>query len=111
MTKPAAALAAQKQQLIAEGALYRVSVAHARACVSQALRPEALLHEVVQQAAGYAGARVETLLAPNGPRLQALMPVLLAALSFLARRKLVKPALGAVAAAAGLAWYLRSKRR
>lgn len=111
MTKHAAALAAQKQRLIAEGALYRVGVVHAKACVSQALRPEALLHQAVQQAVGYAGARVETLLAPNGPRLQALMPVLLTTLSFIARKKLVKPALGAVAAAAGLLWYLRRRRQ
>ncbi|HAT33696.1 MAG TPA: hypothetical protein DCW29_23495 [Janthinobacterium sp.] len=106
-----AAIAAHKKRLIAQGQLYRIGIVHARANVGQALRPEALLEGALGMALGFAGARVETLLAPGGFRLQAVVPYVLTALSFIGRRKLVKPAL-VVGAVVGVAatWLLRRKR-
>lgn len=101
---------ARKRQLIADGELYRVSIIHARANVGHALRPETLLQGVVETARGFAGHRVEALLAPGGARLQTFMPYVLTALSFIGRKKLVKPALVLVAAAAGAAAWLRRKQ-
>lgn len=100
---------ARKRQLIAEGELYRVGIVHARANVGHALRPETLLQGVVETATGFAGHRVEALLAPGGARLQTIMPYVLTALSFIGRKKLVKPALVLVAAAAGAAAWFRRK--
>jgi hypothetical protein len=65
-----AAQAARKRLLIAQGEMYRVGIVHARANVGYALRPESLLQGVVETAVGFAGHRVESLLAPGGMRLQ-----------------------------------------
>lgn len=105
-----AAQAARKRQLIAQGELYRVGIVHARANVGYALRPDALLQGVVETAVGFAGHRVESLLAPGGMRLQGMMPYVMTALSFIGRRKLVKPALALVTVAAVAAGWLRRKR-
>lgn len=107
-----AALAAHKKKLIAEGELYRIGVLHAKTHVSHALRPEALLHGILEHAVGFASNRVETLLAPNGLRLQTVMPYLLAVFSYLGRKKLIKPALGTgVAAIVALVSFMRRKRQ
>jgi hypothetical protein len=102
-----AAQAARKRLLIAQGEMYRVGIVHARANVGYALRPESLLQGVVETAVGFAGHRVESLLAPGGMRLQGYV---LTALSFIGRKKLVKPALVLVAVAAVAASWLRRKR-
>jgi hypothetical protein len=102
-----AARAAYKKKLIVEGELYRVGIIHAKASVGYALRPEALLRETLDYAAGIAGSRIDTLL-PTGLRWQSVMPLALTALSFIVRKKLIKPAFAAgFVAAAALAWYRR----
>ncbi len=107
----AQAVAAHKRKLIAQGELYRVGIVHARAHVSEALRPNSLLQGVVEHAVGFASNRVESLMAPGGLRLQGVMPYALTILSFIARKKLVKPAIGiAVAAAVAVNWLSRRKR-
>jgi len=63
-----AAQAARKRLLIAQGEMYRVGIVHARANVGYALRPESMLQGVVETAVGFAGHRVESLLAPGGMR-------------------------------------------
>lgn len=113
----AAALAAEKQRLIREGELYRIKVVHSKALVGQALQPDALLHGAVEHAVGLAQARLGGLLQPGGAgglnlkSLKSLMPYALTIGSFIARKRLVKPAIGlALAAGAGVAWLLRHKR-
>jgi hypothetical protein len=109
----AAALAAQKQRLIREGELYRVGVVHSKALLGQALHPEALLHGAVDQAIGMAQARFGALLQPgglSGLHLKTFMPYLLTVGSFIARKRLVKPALVAGGLAAAGAWLMRRKR-
>lgn len=115
MTKDAesAAFDADKQRLIREGELYRIKVVHSKALVANALHPDALFHGAVDHAVGLAQARLGGLLQPGGLsgfNYKALMPYALTVGSFIARKKLVKPALG-VAAALGLgaAWLMRRK--
>ena len=104
--------AARKKKLIAEGAFYRVGIVHAKAQAGHAMRPQALLHDAVEHALGFATARMGGFLAPAGlvTRLQSVMPYVLTAASFIGRRKLVKPVLigGAVLAGAA-AWLLRGR--
>lgn len=110
-----ATLAAAKQKLIREGELYRVSVLHAKTQVAHALHPEALLHGAFDHAVGVAQARFGALLGPDGLsglNLKSLMPYAITVGSFIARKRLIKPALmvGAVAAIGG-ALLLRRKRK
>lgn len=115
-----AALAARKQRLVTEGQLYRVSIEHAKVNVAMALRPEALLHGVMDNVLGHAfgiagarlgnlggllspgGLNLRGLLAPGGVNLRAVLPFLLTAGSFVMRRRLLKPLIG-VGVAAGIA--------
>jgi len=104
--------AARKQKLIAEGAFFRVGIVHAKAQAGHAMRPQALLHDAIEQALGFATARFGGFLAPAGlgGRLQSVMPYVLTAASFIGRRKLVKPVLiGGAVLAGAVAWLLRSK--
>lgn len=116
-----AVLAAEKQRLIREGELLRIKVVHSKALVGQALQPDALMHGAVDHAVALAQARLGGLLQPGGggmlgglnfKSLKSLMPYALTVGSFIARKRLIKPAL-AVAAVAGLgvAWLLRHKRQ
>ena len=114
----AAALAAEKQRVIREGELYRIKLVHSKALVGQALQPDALLHGAVEHAVGLAQARLGGLLQPGGlsgfnfKSLRSLMPYALTVGSFIARKRLIKPAIAlAVVAGAGVAWLLRHKRQ
>ncbi|KQW87333.1 hypothetical protein ASC94_28515 [Massilia sp. Root418] len=134
-----AALAAAKEKLVLEGQLYRVSVVHAKAQVAHALRPDAIVHSAIEHALGAVqhrfaglfggGARPGThaeegasaglgglaslagiIGLVKGMGLTRALPVAIRVGSFVARRRLVKPALlaGAAALAAGL-WLSRRK--
>ena len=118
----AAALAAQKQKLVREGELYRIKVVHAKALVANALHPDALFHGAVDHALGMAKARLGGLLQPGGLSglgglgglggigIKTLMPYALTVGSFIARKRLIKPAIGvAVVLGVGAAWLLRRK--
>lgn len=109
-----AALAADKMRLIREGELQRVKVAHAKAQLGMALRPEALLHSAVDQASALAQARLGGLLSPGGlnmANLKTVLPIALTVGSFIMRKRLLKPALGVGAVVAlGVAWLARRKR-
>lgn len=122
-----AALAAEKQRLIREGELLRIRVVHSKALVGQALQPEALMHGAVDHAVALAQARLGGLLHPGGgggsggggllgalnfSTLKSLMPYALTVGSFIARKRLIKPALALVTVAgAGVTWLLRHKRQ
>ena len=105
-------LAAEKRKLIVEGELYRVGLLCAKTLVAQELRPESLWQGALSQVLGFAAKHVEHMLAPSGLRLQTAMPYLLAGLSLIARKKMVKPALGVgVVAALAATWLMRKKQR
>ncbi|WP_295992627.1 hypothetical protein [Rugamonas sp.] len=107
--------AANKERLIKEGQLYRLSLMHAKAMVGEALQPDALLHGAVDHAAALARARFGALMQPgglSGINFKSLMPYLLTTGSFIWRKKLLKPVLGVAAVAAlGGAWLLHRKRQ
>jgi hypothetical protein len=90
-----AALAARKVKLLRDGAACRVGLVHARTMVVHGLRADSVLHSAVEHAVGFAGARLQAMLAPSGDRFSALMPLAVAAISYLSRKKMLKPALGA----------------
>jgi hypothetical protein len=114
-----AALAAEKQKIIREGELYRIKLVHSKALVGQALQPDALMHGAIDHAVGLAQARLGGLLhgGTSGgfsfsslKSLKSLAPYALTVGSFIARRKLIKPALAlATVAGIGVAWLMRRK--
>lgn len=103
----------QQKKLIAEGQLYRVGIVHSKIQVVNALHPQSVLNGAATYVASYANTRLDHILAPTGLRMQALMPLLNVALSYLSRRKVSKPLLGAgvAAGALGLAWFARRRQR
>ncbi len=105
-----AALAERKARLMHQADMYRVGIVHARASVVHGARPEALLHAAIDQATWALRARVDGLLRPTGITVGTIMPFALGLLRLLARRRLVKPALGVLVAGAAVALYVRRRR-
>jgi hypothetical protein len=91
----AAARADSKARLLRDGAIYRAGIVHAKTTLVHGLRAESLIHSAVEDAIDFAGARLEAVLAPTAGRFQVLMPLAVAAFSYLSREKLLKPAIGA----------------
>jgi hypothetical protein len=136
-----AALAAAKEKLVREGELYRVSVVHARAQVANALRPDALVHGMIDHAlgavhqrfsalfGGHGGAGAEggaglagllgrlgglagvAALAKRGLRLRRVLPMAMSVGSFIARKRLVKPLLIAGALGAAGGYWLMHRHK
>jgi hypothetical protein len=100
----------RKQELLREGEFFRSSVAHARAQIRHASRPEVMLHGAIDHATWALRARADALLKPTGTSVSVLMPYGLAVLNFIRQRNLGKPA-GAAAILLGVAgWYLNKRR-
>jgi hypothetical protein len=100
----------RKQELLREGEFFRSGVAHARAQIRQAVRPEVMLHGVIDQATWALRARADALLKPTGTSVSVLMPYGLALFNFVRQRKLGKP-VGAAAILLGVAgWYINKRR-
>ncbi|MES3024486.1 MAG: hypothetical protein V4857_23195 [Pseudomonadota bacterium] len=113
LTKPGdkeAALAERKAKLLRQGELYRVGIVHARAHVRNESRPEAIMHAAIEHASYAVRSRIDGLLAPTGINVASIMPYAATIMGFIARRRLVKPAIGVIAVVAGLAWYLQRRR-
>jgi hypothetical protein len=104
------AAAERKVRLLRQAQAYRVGIVHARAGVAQAARPEALLHSALNHAGWALRARVDQLLRPTGLHASAVMPFALSLIGFIARRRLIKPALGVLVAAGAVALYVRQRR-
>lgn len=108
---PDISTAARKEKLIADGALYRVELVRAKVHVTHSLRPDALWNGVLTQVLGLATGRVQQLFAPGGLRIQTVMPYVLAGFSLIARKKMIKPALGIGAVAVlALVWLVRKRQ-
>ncbi|MGV7210223.1 hypothetical protein ACLB1G_20490 [Oxalobacteraceae bacterium A2-2] len=114
MTEAERRVEADKQRLIKQGEIYRMTSLHAKAQLAEALHPDRLFLGAVDQAVGVAQARFGSLLQPgglSGINFRSLMPYALTIGSFLARKRLVKPALAVGALlAAGAAVLVRYKR-
>jgi hypothetical protein len=103
-------LATRKARLKRQADFYRVGIVHARAGIKQGARPEALFHNAIDHASWALRSRVDNLLRPTGINVASLMPYAVSILGYITRRRLVKPALGVLAAAAGVAYYVQQRR-
>lgn len=104
------ALAERKERLLRQAEFYRVGIVHARAGIRQGARPEALFHTALDHATWAIRNRVDGFLRPTGINVAAIMPFAVSILGFITRRRLVKPALGVLVAAAGVALYVQQRR-
>jgi hypothetical protein len=100
----------KKRALLRDAEFYRAGVAHARAQVKHAARPEVMFHTVIDHATWALRARADTLLKPTGASVSALAPYALTVLGFIRKRRLGKPALGIAALVGVAAWYVQRKR-
>ena len=104
------ALAERKARLLRQAEFYRVGIVHARAGIKQGARPEALLHTALDHAGWALRSRMDSLLRPTGISVGAIMPFAVSILGYITRRRLVKPALGVLVAAAAVALYVQQRR-
>ncbi len=103
-------LAERKTRLLRQGDFYRAGIVHAKATISHGARPDVLFHSAVDHATWAVRSRIDSVLKPTGVSVASLMPYAVTILGFLRRRQLVKPAIGIVAAVAGIGWYLNRRR-
>lgn len=103
-------LAERKRALLRDGEFYRAGAAHARAQIKHDAKPEVMLHSALDHASWALRARADMLLKPTGASITSLAPYVLPALSFIRRRRLVKPALAVATLAGVAAWYVQRKR-
>ena len=101
---------ARKTRLKRQADFYRVGIVHAKARLKQGARPEALFHNALDHAGWALRTRIDSILRPTGINVASIMPYAVSAFGFITRRRLVKPALGLLAAAAGLAYYVQRRR-
>ena len=104
------ALAERKTQLKRQADFYRVGIVHAKAGIKQGARPEALFHRALDHAGWAVRSRVDSVLRPTGINVASVMPYAISLLGFLRRRRMMKPALGVLAAAAAVAVYVQQRR-
>src|SRR5689334_15808015 len=100
----------KKRALLRDGEFFRAGLAHSRAQIKHASRPEVLFHTAVDHATWALRARADSLLKPTGTNVAALAPYALTVLRFIRSRRLGKPALGVAALAGVAAWYVQRKR-
>ncbi len=105
-----ASLSERKSRLMRQAEFHRIGIVNAKTAIKQGSRPEALFHSALDHASWAVRSRIDSLLRPTGTNVASMMPYALAVLGFLRRRRLVKPALGVAAAAAGMAWYVQRQR-
>lgn len=105
-------LAERKGALLRQGEMYRVGVAHAQAHVKDGLRPEVIVHRAIDHAGWALRSRFDRLLRPGaGASAMSLLPAVVSLFGLLARRKLLRPALGVAAAAVAVGWYSHRQAR
>lgn len=104
------ALAERKARLLRQGEFYRVGIVHAKANIKQGARPDALFHNALDHATWAIRSRVDGILRPTGINVSTIMPYAVSILGFISRRRLVKPALGVLAVAAGAFYFLQHRR-
>lgn len=106
----AESLETRKTRLKRQADFYRVGIVHSKAGIKQGARPDALFHNALDHASWAIRNRVDSILRPTGINVASIMPYAVSVLGFITRRRLVKPALGVLAAAAGVAYYVQRRR-
>ena len=104
------ALAQRKTHLKRQADFYRVGIVHAKATIKHGARPDTLFHSALDHATWAVRSRVDSLLRPTGISVATVWPYAVSVLGFLRQRKMMKPALGVLAAAAGAAVYYQRRR-
>jgi len=102
--------ATRKQELLREGEFFRAGVAHAKAHIQHAAKPEVMLHSAIDHATWALRARADALLKPTGTNVSVLMPYALAAVNFVRQRRMGKQAAGAALVMGALGWYMKRRR-
>ena len=100
----------RKARLLRQADFFRVNIVRAKHHVKEGVRPEVMFHTALDHATWAVRSRVDTLLRPTGINVASIMPYAVSILGFITRRRLVKPALGVLAVAAGLAYYVQQRR-
>ncbi len=108
------ALAVAKERLVREGEMYRLSTLRSKHEVLHALQPQALLHGAVDQAIGTLQSRLGAFIGQGGGlsgiSFKTVLPYAVTLGSWIARKRLWKPAAAAgVLAAVGAWWLMRRK--
>lgn len=103
-------LAERKARLLRQGEFYRVGIVHAKANIKQGARPDALFHSALDHASWAVRSRVDSILKPTGINVATIMPYAVSIIGFITRRRLGKPALGVLAIAGAVAYYLQQRR-
>jgi len=102
--------AARKQELLREGEFFRAGVAHAKASIQYAVKPEVMLHSAMDHATWALRARADALLKPTGTNVSVLLPYALGVVNFVRQRRMGKQAAGAAVLLGALGWYMNRKR-
>ncbi|WP_028104000.1 hypothetical protein [Pseudoduganella violaceinigra] len=109
-----AANAVAKERLVRQGELYRLSALRAKHEVINALQPQALLHGALEHAVGALQSRLGIFIGQGGGlsglSFKTVLPYALTLGSWIARKRMWKPAAAAgVLAAVGAWWLMRRK--
>ena len=109
-TDKADSLTERKTHLKRQADFYRVGIVHAKHSIKQGARPEDLFHSALDHATWAVRSRVDGILRPTGVSVATVWPYALSILRLLRQRRMVKPALGVLAAVAGAAVYFQRRR-
>jgi hypothetical protein len=101
---------ARRAALLREGEFFRSGLAHSKAQIKHAARPEVMFHSVIDHATWALRTRADALLKPTGTSISVLAPYALTVLGFIRKRRLGKPAMGLALLLGGAGWYLQRKR-
>lgn len=104
------AVTVRKTRLKRQADFYRADIVHSKAKIKQSARPEALFHSALDHATWAIRSRIDSVLRPTGINVASVMPYAIGILGFLRQRRMIKPALGVLVAAAGVALYVRQRR-
>lgn len=103
-------LSERKSRLLRQAEFHRNNILSAKSAIKEGARPEVLFHKAVDHATFAVRTRVDNVLRPTGITVATVSPYALSLLSFLRQRRMLKPAIGVVAAAAGLAMFVKHRR-
>lgn len=103
-------LAERKTRLLRQAEFHRQNILNAKTAIKQGAQPQAIFHNALDHATFALRNRVDMVLRPTGTNVSTLAPYALSLLTFLRQRRMLKPALGVAAVAAGLAAYVRHRR-
>lgn len=108
--EPELSLEERKAQLLRQGEFYRLGLVHAKAQLRHAVRPDTLIHSVIDYAAWALRTRVDSLLKPTGASLASLMPYAMSVIGFIRSRRMGKASLGVALALAAAGFFLRQRQ-